>query len=286
LSNHLDVEVLESTTFAGKRFTRKQLSRIQVTVAEIQNLRNRELGHTICEHHGWLTPNRNNKIQSCLKALEQMEKIGLFTLPKKVATKKRPQKDIQWTEKTDKQPGVCCDLDNLMPVQIRKVIRKKEILLWNEYVDRYHYLKYRRPIGSHSRYFIVSGDSNETVLGCLLFSATPVYALTSRDQWIGWTEKDRSKHLNLILNNSRFLIFPWIDVPNLSSKVLSITSKQIANDWEMDHGYRPVLLETFVDPTKYKGTSYQAANWSCIGQTSGSQWNDKLKDQKVSKKDM
>jgi hypothetical protein len=106
------------------------------------------------------------------------------------------------------------------------------------------------------------------ILGCLIFSY-PVVSLRCRDQWIGWDDKARQRRLNLILNNNRFLILPWVKVKNLASKVLSIAVHQVADDWQNHHGYRPVLLETFVDPTRFAGTCYQAANWQQIGHTQG-----------------
>ena len=280
------IETLESTTFGSKRFTRKQLFMIQETVAEFPNLSHRELGLTICELIQWVNPAGNHKIQSCLSALKEMEKIGLFTLPAKRAIKKSIPKEIKWTDKTKEQQNLCCQVGDLQAIRIQKVTGKEEIALWNEFVDRYHYLGYKRPIGTHSRYFIVSGEYEKRFLGCLLFSATPVYSLPSRDHWIGWQDEERKKCLNLILNNTRFLLFPWIQVKNLSSKVLSIASKQIADNWEKEHGYRPVLLETFVDPAKFKGTGYKAANWEYIGQTSGLNRNKESEDRKTSQKDI
>ena len=150
------------------------------------------------------------------------------------------------------------------PISIEKVTQKEEIKLWNEWVDRYHYLGYRRPIGTHLRYFIYSEKKEK--LGCLIFSF-PLLSLPCRDNWIGWNEKERKRHLNLILNNNRFLIFPWVKVKNLASKVLSLIAKQVADDWYEIHRFRPVLLETFVDPEKYTGSCYKAANWECIGET-------------------
>jgi len=125
--------------------------------------------------------------------------------------------------------------------------------LWNEYMERYHILGYKRPFGAHQRYFILSRD--ERFLGCVLFSAS-AWALKARDEWIGWTEVDRSLRVNLIVNNTRFLIFPWVHVKNLASRALSLAVKRIGYDWQARYGYSPVLLETFVDAEKYHGTCY------------------------------
>jgi hypothetical protein len=165
---------------------------------------------------------------------------------------------------SQENPNICCTLDQLMPIRLQKVIEKEEIECWNEFVDRYHYLGYRHPIGSNLRYYII--DAQGRKLGCLLFSFATC-SLPCRDKYIGWEVKERKERLQLVINNNRFLIFPWVNVKCLASKSLSLATKQIANDWEEIHGYRPVLLETFVDPEKYNGTCYQAANWQCIGKT-------------------
>ncbi len=261
-----DLEALESTTFAGKRFTRKQLAHIQETVKTFPALSRRELGHTICENLRWTTPKGAHRIQACLGALAEMEHIGLIKLPVKRPPKKTTQKPLRWTDRTQEQPRLAVSLDQLTPIDVQPVTGKEEIALWNEFVDRYHYLGYRRPRGTHLRYFIVSKDQRK--LGCLSFCFA-VNSLACRDRWIGWTVNARRRRLHLIVNNNRFLIFPWVEVKCLASKVLAILSRQIVEDWEAYHGYRPVLLETFVDPARFKGTSYQAANWQLIGQTAG-----------------
>ena len=259
-----DIETLESTTFGGKRFTRKQLAHIQETVETFPALSRRELGHTICENLRWTTPKGVHRIQACLGALAEMEAIGFIKLPAKEKQKKHTQKPIPWTDSTREQPRTADPLDQLTPIGVQPVTEKEEIALWNEFVDRYHYLGYKRPIGAHMRYFIVAKDHR--LLGCLSFSFA-VRALACREQWIGWDVKARSRHLHLIVNNNRFLIFPWVEVKCLASQVLSTVSRQIGDDWQAHHGYRPVLLETFVDPKRFKGTSYQAANWQAIGKT-------------------
>ena len=263
------IEELASTTFAGKRFTRKQLDYIQKTVNRFPNLSRRELGYTICENSAWLTPSGTLKIQTCLNALEEMQARGLFKLPPKAMPgRKSKQKEIVWTKRSAPQARINGSLEQLPPIAIRVVTEKEEIERWNELIDRYHYLGYRRPMGTHLRYFIVTEEDNEQILGCLLFSF-PVWSLACRDQWIGWSDQGRRRHLELIVNNNRFLILPWVYVKHLASKVLALSCRRIGDDWERYHGFRPVLLETFVDSDAYKATSYKAANWQLIGKTQG-----------------
>jgi hypothetical protein len=270
----VSVDELESTTFYGKRFTRKQLALIQETVALLPNLSLRELGHTICEQLNWVNPKGSYKIQSCLQALEQMQARGLLQLPEKRAARSAEgPRMVARTEQAAEGVVREGEVEQVLPLGLELVSSPEQTALWNEYVDRYHYLGYRRPIGSTLRYFIRSEKSGER-LGCLGFSASAVRALASRDQWIGWSVKQRRKRLNWVVTNTRFLIFPWLRLRGLASKSLALAAGRIAEDWEAVHGYRPVLLETFVDSSRYAGTCYRAANWRAIGQSSGKDWTD------------
>lgn len=260
------IERLKTTTFGGRKFNKYQLIEIQKTTTIFAKLSRRELAHTICEQFEWRTPRGTDKIQTCLNALEAMESCGIISLPAKIERKSGLQKEIIWTEASDEPIQIACSVKELMPISLQLVTESKDIALWNEFVDRYHYLGYRRPIGSYLRYYVI--DRHGRKLGCLLFSFA-TKKLACRDEWIGWNDKHREKHLNLVINNNRFLIFPWIRVPHLASKVLAYAMQQVAEDWASQHGYKPVLVETFVDPSKYQGTCYKASNWQYIGQTSG-----------------
>ena len=131
-------------------------------------------------------------------------------------------------------------------------------------VQRYHPLGYRRPLGTHLRYFLL--DRHERKLGCLLFDFA-TRKLACRDAWIGWAGEAHRQQLQLVVRNARFLLFPWVRVENLASKTLGLAVRQLPQDWQREHGYRPVLVETFVDPERHKATCNRAANWQCLGQT-------------------
>src|SRR3990167_7757989 len=161
------IKNLTSTTFCDRRFTRKQITDIQKTVNTFSTLSRRELAHTICEHLRWVTPRGTDRIQTCLNVLEEMELLGIIQLPPKIEQKKRAtQKEIQWTDQTNEAAPIVCTLEDLGPICLQIVTEKKQVDQWNEFVDRYHYLGYRRPIGSHLRYYIV--DLRGRKLGCLL----------------------------------------------------------------------------------------------------------------------
>ncbi len=257
---------LESTTFAGRKFTRKRLQDIKTVVTRFSNLSRLELAKTICEHIQWVTAKGKYRVKLCLNALTEMEKVGIFRLPAKDNTRIRgPQKKIVWTEASDEQAPLHGLVNDFMPITLRVVTDEQQKKKWKEFVDRYHYLGYKHPIGQSLRYEIVGGKGE--LLGCLLFSYAS-QSLSCRDQWLGWDNKMRKKHLDHVLNNNRFLLLPWVNIKNLASKALSIATRQLADDWQKQHGYRPVLLETYVDP-RFSGASYRAANWQHIGKTAG-----------------
>ncbi len=276
-------KITKPLTLSGRYFSKKDLILVQQTVESFPNLSRTELAETLCEHLNWRTARDGNKVNTCLLALEKLEKLGIVSPPPKLQRKKREPKAVVWSADSAPQPPVACHLDALGDIRLEIVTEKTEVALWKEYVDRYHYLGYRHPIGASLKYFIVYGaaDRERKILGCLLFSGS-VWQLADRDQWIGWEKTDREKRLNLIINNNRFLIFPWVEVPNLASHVLSRVTRQICDDWNNIYGYRPVLIETFVDTERYSGTCYQAANWECIGESSGKDWKDESEDGKAS----
>jgi len=262
------VDTLPCTTFSGRRFTSKQLARVQETVARFPKLSRRELARTICEHLKWTTPRGRHKIESCLSMLEALEKQGILSLPAK-RVKKTPERHTPRFDNGPPDPPVRCQLGELGAIRLERVIApSEEYRQWKTYLNTFHYLGYRQPVGSQLGYFVVCESSGQR-LGCLLFSASAAWALAPRDKWIGWQKKGREKLLPLILSNDRFLIFPWVEVANLASHVLSLATGQIAADWLEVYNYRPLLIETFVDPTHFDGTCYRAANWQLVGQTQG-----------------
>ena len=266
------IETLEKTTFSGRRFTRKQLVEIQNTVRIFQNLSRKELAQTLCEHLDWVSPNGARKIHSCYALLEELEKRGIVQLPAKRQTKARVHKAVS-IEHPEQDCPINDTLSAIGPIELQLVTSQQDRNNWKAYLQKYHYLGYRHAFGSHLCYFIVSRALGQKI-GCLLFSASAAWALAPRDEWIGWEKKHRQKLLHLILSNDRFLIFPWVNVPNLASAALSLATKQIGDDWLRIYSYRPVLIETFVDTTKYTGACYKAANWQYLGQTKGRGYYD------------
>jgi len=249
---------------SGREISRQELHEIQETVGVFPRLSRTELAATICEHLGWMTASGGYKIDACMKLLEKLELKGFVELPEK-RQRLQGQQHIALTSKTEAQADIVGNLGDLGLVNVEVVKGKETTGLWNEYVSRYHYLGYKKPFGYVLRYFIVS---EQGFLGCLMFAGASK-ALAARDRWIGWTQIQRLKNLAWVINNSRFLIFPWVQVKNLGSHILGRVVRRVKEDWQEHWGYSPVLAETFVDPQYYEGICYKAANWQYMGMTKG-----------------
>ena len=137
--------------------------------------------------------------------------------------------------------------------------------LWNEYIDRYHYLGYQPLPGAQLRYM---ARANDRVIALLGFAAA-AWKTAPRDRFIGWTAQQRERRLHLVVNNARFLILPWVHCPNLASRLLGMATRRLREDWQQRYAYYPVLVETFVESPTFRGTCYKAANWTYLGETLG-----------------
>lgn len=204
-------------------------------------------------------------MDACLKLLKRLESQGVIQLPGKQGFSSKSCKQPTATSATEAQEPIIGKLSGLGSVKLRPVVEKEEVSLFNEYLSRYHYLGYKQPFGCHLRFFV---ESQGSILGCMLFSGA-AKAIRVRDQWIGWGTNERLRNLGYLVNNGRFLIFPWVKVRYLASHALGKVIRELGMDWKRRWGYRPVLLETFVDPQYFDGTSYLAANFIHLGMSSG-----------------
>ena len=256
----------EGIVQCGRKITVEELGEIKETVELFPNLSRSELAETLCENLQWLTASGGHKNDACLKLLTKLESEGIVKLPekRKIINAQR-RKTISKRNRTAPQSNIACSLKELGPVKLQVCKDRETTGLWNEYVSRYHYLGYKKPFGTFLRYFIVC---DRGVLGCLLFAGA-AKALGVRDKWIGWGDNQRLRNLGWVINNTRFLILKWVHVKNLASHVLGQVQRRIREDWYIRWGYRPVLMETFVDPEKYQGSSYKASNWEFLGMTTG-----------------
>ena len=202
---------------------------------------------------------------TCRVALARMQLDGLITLAPSQIPNARRRPDFPPTPASDAQTPIEQPVHELGSLTLRLVTGTAASRLWSEYVARYHYLGYTPMSGSQLRYNVFAG---EQLVACLSFGAS-AWKLKARERFVGWSEAQRQRNLQLVVNNARFLILPWIQSKGLASKILSRVARQLPQDWLQRYGFRPVLLETFVEFERHRGTCYKAANWINIGQTSG-----------------
>lgn len=255
-------------TLSGRYFSEKDIRLVKSKVKKSSSLSRTELARELSEELSWYQSNGKPKHIGCLSALKKLESVGYIKLPAlrhRHAHKSTRQK-VTITSRSDPQENQEGRIDEYRDIKVEQVKEKTDSELWKEYIQRYHYLGYKTVFGCQQRYFIKLNGN--IVVGCLLYSAS-AWRIECRDKWIGWSEKEKAERLHLIINNSRFLIFPWIRIKNLASKVLSHSSKQIREDWQKRYKYRPVLLESFVDPGRYRGICYEASNWQKLGRSKG-----------------
>ena len=253
--------------YCGREFNDETLSEIREIVDSCSGISRTELANTVCELWDWKRPRGGLKTVECRQFLEHLESRGLIVLPEGRSGRPPGVKTrVLRTESGEEQAVLSGTVRELSPLQLNRVITKEQRDQWYELVDRYHYLGYQVPFGAQVRYFIESWDGKR--LGCLQFSS-PAWKMAPRDRWIGWNQGQRAGNLQKIINNSRFLILPWVQVKNLASAILARVCRVVPRDWEQQYGIKPVLVETLVDTSRYRGTCYQAANWIHLGTTSG-----------------
>lgn len=251
--------------FCGQTVNECQLALIQ-EVVENHGFSRTELAMTICELLDWTRPNGKLKGREALAFLGQLESQRLLSgLPPETQSKPR-QAEKHKTPLGEPGRPLSGSVAGLGKVCLERVRDRSARQLWKELIDRYHYLGFKTPYGASLRYLIRHADGRP--LGCLQFSS-PALKVACRDQWIGWDQANKDRHLQRIVQQSRFLILPWIQVKGLASHVLALANRHVGQDWEAQYAVRPVLLETFVDRSRFRGTCYRAANWIEVGETRG-----------------
>jgi len=156
-------------------------------------------------------------------------------------------------------------LQVLTPLEFVPVRRTAEEPLFNSLLEQYHYLGYEQPVGEHLKYLV---KSNGQAIACLAWSSAPRH-LGCRDRFIGWSAEARRRNVHLLAYNTRFLILPWVRVNHLASHILGQMAKLVPRDWQRLYAHPIYWLETFIDPARFHGTCYRAANWQVLGLTSG-----------------
>ena len=222
------------------------------------------LSRLLCELFDWRAPNGKLKEMSARVAMLAMHRDGLVELPPPRRAQPARYRLVP-TAECDPQPPWRGSVNDLEALELVPVQRGHPLRRWNELVGRYHYLGYQMLPGAQIRYFLLDGAR---LLGAMGFGAA-AWKLAPRDRFIGWGPAERERGLHRIVGQSRFLIVPWIQCHNLASKALAMAARRLGEDWQARYGFRPALLETFVDTTRFRGTCYRAANWLEVGRTQG-----------------
>lgn len=250
----------------GQRFSTTLLEKIQETVGMEPSISRCQLSRKICQWLDWRSANGKLKEMSCRKALAELNRRGLLDLPQQQKSYgfEKPSPIMIKPDIAD----LSCRVTDLDQITVSPVTSRyaKESKIWFALLDRYHYLGSGPLCGAQIRYVVKSASHG--YIGALAFSSA-CWAIKARDQYIGWTEAARRENLQRLVCNDRFLIVPTVRVENLASHVLSLALRRLSKDWQQRYQVRPVAVETFVDPSRFEGTCYRAANWTYVGDTSG-----------------
>jgi hypothetical protein len=260
------------------------LALIQRLQAEHPEWCRTQLSRELCQHWDWRRPNGQWRDMACRDLLLKLERAGQLVLP--------PRRGVSPNALRNRVP-LCAPhatdpiqerLDALTPLSIAPAtVRTADAQLFNTLVARYHYLGLRNTVGANLKYLI--RDRHGRPLACMLFGSA-AWKTAARDAFIGWDERARRRHLPLLTNNTRFIILPWVRVDHLASHVLSRVLRRLGADWLVKYGYRPQLVETFVDRSRFRGTCYRAANWIHLGATTGRSRQDRDHTLQVGVKDL
>ena len=250
----------------GRAVSASELATIRQLIADHPNASRRQLSQLLCELWSWRQANGALRDMVCRSLLLALERAGQIALP---PPRRRPPNNAVAHRRpaaidVDRTP-LRARLAALLPLAIRPVRRTSAERLFDGLIAEHHYLGYARPVGEQLKYLVWAG---ERPVACLGFGSAPRH-LGPRDRFIGWSLAARRRNLRYLAYNTRFLILPWVEVPQLASHVLGRIARRVASDWEALYGHPVYYLETFVDPARFRGTCYRAANWIALGRTTG-----------------
>lgn len=272
---------METTTIIqGRKTTNDDIELVRKLIAANPDWHRTRLSKELCRLWNWRNANGQLKDMACRAFLRKLEQRGYLTLPARHSAGGAFKSSIpEVAHKTDPITG---GLKSVTPVAVEPV-DKAYLDLFKCLLSRYHYLSFSGTVGQNMKYMVF--DKKGDPLSCLLFGSA-AWKSAPRDEYIGWSRKAREANINLITNNMRFLILPWVKVPHLASHILGQVARRIGQDWVQKYGHPVYLLETFVENRRFAGTCYKAANWVYVGQTTGRSRNDRHFKLKVPVKDI
>jgi len=254
----------------GRTITDNDVAFIRELIAKHPTASRWTLSKKLCEAWNWVQPNGTLRDMVCRSLMLELHRAGHIELPPVRLVIKNPlarrkaerRKPIPWL--VDTTP-LCARLAEIRPLEFRQVRRTWEEGLFNHLLERYHYLGYTHPVGEHLKFLVYALGRP---IACLAWSSAPRH-LGPRDRFIGWSAEARRKNIRFLAYNTRFLILPFVQVEHLASHILGQMTRLLSQDWERVYRHPVYYLETFVDPERFRGTSYRAANWILLGRTTG-----------------
>jgi hypothetical protein len=252
--------------YRGRRVTDRDVAFIRTLIETHPHSSRRALSSELCKAWEWHQPNGEPRDMVCRGLMLALHRGGHIELPavRKVPLNPLARRRGPVPVNVD-QTAVGGRLSNLGPLTYRQVRRTQDEPLFNSLVQTHHYLGYTQPVGEHLKFLVYAG---ERPLACFAWSSAPRH-LGPRDRFVGWSAEARRKNIRFVAYNTRFLVLPWVQVRHLASHLLGRMARLLPREWERVYGHRVYLAETFVDPTRFAGTCYRAANWVWLGRTTG-----------------
>ena len=256
----------ETGKYRGRVVTDADVAFLRELIATHPGLSRRALSAKLCEAWNWVQPNGRPRDMVCRGLMLALHRAGRIELP---TPRRRPpnplaRRPVPVEVPIDRSP-LCVDLASLGPLRFEQVRRTAHEPLFNSLIQQYHYLGYTQPVGEHLKYLVWAQGRP---IACLAWSSAPRH-LGCRDRFLGWSAEARRRNLHLMACNLRFLILPWVEVRHLASHLLGQMTRRLSADWQQVYGHPLYYLETFVDPQRFRGTCYRAANWIVLGRTTG-----------------
>jgi hypothetical protein len=252
--------------YRGREISTEDIAFIRRLIVEHVGASRRALSAKLCEAWQWKQANGAPRDMVCRGLLLMLHRAGQielprvrFTPPNPLARRERPAPML-----IDPTP-IQGRLSQFRPIEFQPVRRTSDEPLFNSLIEQHHYLGYEQPVGEHLKYLMWAQGRP---IACLAWSSAPRH-LGSRDRFIGWSAEARRRNIRFLAYNTRFLILPWVQVDHLASHILGRMAKRLSEDWEKVYGHPIYFLETFVDPQRFRGTCYRAANWVVLGRTTG-----------------
>jgi hypothetical protein len=252
--------------YRGRSINAEEVAFIRRLITEHPDASRRRLSEKLCEAWQWKQANGAPRDMVCRGLLLMLHRAGEIELP---AIRFRPPNPLAQRERPqpmliDTTP-LTGALSDFRPVTLQQVRKTADEPLFNSLMEQHHYLGYEQPVGEHVKYLVWAQGRP---IACMAWSSAPRH-LASRDRYIGWSAEARRRNIRFIAYNARFLILPWIRVPHLASHILGRVAAVLSTEWERMYSHPVYFAETFIDPGRFRGTCYRAANWVLMGRTTG-----------------